>query len=229
MGKVRWMSKGSRRDTPNMRAPSTTTTQASSNVTRVDWTPVFARGRVCIYVVDAEEAARDSSLPSKLTDAVNLGKFVRNVLPKILEAMKTKWKWADIPRTVVHDPASYMVTTQHARLNIKFANALKHGGFRSWVGGDGSDSTEWLVKKWGDVYPHETLISHIRRLLDDDFACNKLCETPQHFKQRMRQVEEHLNSPDFAADDGGGLPALAKSMRDRCRQVLARGGERIPK
>ena len=212
-----------------MRAPSTTTTQAGSNVTRVDWTPVFARGRVSIYVVDADEAERDSSLPSKLTDAVNVAKFVRNVLPKILEAMKRKWKWADIPRTVVHDPASYMVTTQHARLNFQFAKGLQDGGFRSWVGGDGSESTEWLVKKWGDVYPHETLIANIRRLLDEDFVSNSLCETPQHFRARMQQVENHLNSKDFAAADGGGLPALAKSLRDRCQDVINRHGERIPK
>ena len=198
-------------------------------MTRVDWTPVFARGRVCIYVVDSEEAARDSSLPSKLTDSVNLGKFVRNVLPKILEAMKTKWKWADIPRTIVHDPASYMVTTQHARLHIKFAKALKDGGFRSWVGGDGSESTEWLVKKWGDVYPHETLIANIRRLLDEDFCCRSLCETPRHFRERMRKVENHCNSKDFVAADGRGLHALAKSLRDRCQQVIDREGERIPK
>ena len=97
------------------------------------------------------------------------------------------------------------------------------------MGGDGSESTEWLVKKWGDVYPHETLIANIRRLLDEDFCCRSLCETPQHFRERMRKVENHCNSKDFAAADGRGLLALTKSLRDRCQQVIDREGERIPK
>ena len=85
------------------------------------------------------------------------------------------------------------------------------------------------MKKWGDVYPHETLIAHIRRLLDEDFRCNSLCETPEHFRGRMQQVENHLNGKDFAATPGGGLPALAKALRGRCQEVINRGGERIPK
>ena len=160
MGKKRWRSKGAARKSVDMRAPSTTNTQGGHYVTRVDWTPVFARGRVFIYVVDAE---------------------------------------------------------------------ARSAGFRSWVGGEGSDSTEWLVKKWGDVYPHETLISHIRRLLNTDFLCNRLCETPTQFTERMMQVQNHLNSADFAHNKGAGLEALAKELRPRCLDVVNRRGERIPK
>ena len=43
------------------------------------------------------------------------------------------------------------------------------------------------------------------------------------------KVEAHLNSKAFAASEGGGLPGLAKSLRDRCQEVIKRGGERIPK
>lgn len=229
MGKKRWRSKGAARKSVDMRAPSTTNTQGGHYVTRVDWTPVFARGRVFIYVVDAEAAARNDSLPTKLNDATNLAKFVSNVLPNILQEMQMKYKWADVPRVVVHDKASYMVTAAHERLHVKFAAALRSAGFRSWVGGEGSDSTEWLVKKWGDVYPHETLISHIRRLLNTDFLCNRLCETPTQFTERMMQVQNHLNSADFAHNKGAGLEALAKELRPRCLDVVNRRGERIPK
>ena len=93
-------------------------------------------------------------------------------------------------------------------------------------------SVIWDLPKcdfWGDVYPHETLIANIRRLLDEDFCCRSLCETPQHFRERMRKVENHCNSKDFAAADGRGLHALTKSFRDRCQQVIDREGERIPK
>jgi len=144
--------------------------------------------------------------------------------------MKVKYGWSDLPRSVVHDKASYMVTHSHQRLQITFAEALRAGGFRSWVGGDsGHDTTKWLVKKWGDVYPHETLIAHIRRLLDGDFSTNKIFETPAQLTARMKKVEEHLNSDNFAAPGGGGLLALAKELPDRCREVVKRQGERIPK
>ncbi len=107
--------------------------------------------------------ANNPNLPKKLNDSENLGKFVRNVLPGILAEMKATYAWPNIPRVVVHDKASYMVTHHHHRLNVTFASALTDAGFSSWVGGNAAP-TDWLVKKWGDVCPHETVISHIRRL-----------------------------------------------------------------
>ncbi len=94
-------------------------------------------------------------------------------------------------------------------MQINFADALQETGFRSWVG-DSADSAEWLVKKFGDVYLHETVISHIRRLLDGEFVHNKLHESPDHFMHRMQQVENHMNSPAFAACGGEGLMGLAR-------------------
>ena len=74
--------------------------------------------------------------------------------------------------------------------------------------------TDWLVKKLGDLYLHETAISHIRRFLADDFACTNLGETPSHFRGRMDKVENHMNSHAFArAGGGGGLEKLAKEFK----------------
>jgi hypothetical protein len=144
--------------------------------------------------------------------------------------MKSKYDWADLPRTVVHDKASYFVTAKHERLQIDFAEALRAENFRSWAGGeDGAASTKWLVKKLGDLYVHETLIAHIRRLLDNDFATTHLFETPAQFTERMGKVERHLNSKAFAAPRGGGLLALAKETLGRCQELVNRGGERLPK
>ena len=78
-----------------------------------------------IYVVDPAVAENDPSLPKKLTDSSNLGKFVRNVLPGLLEQMKRKYDWSTVPRIVVHDKASYMVSPLHDRLVIEFARALE--------------------------------------------------------------------------------------------------------
>ena len=228
MGKRKWMSKGSRRVGCNPRAPATTATQKGQDVTRVDWTPIFARGKVRIYVVDVEAAQNNESLPKKLADAANLGKFVRSVLPTELERMKAKHGWHDVPHVVVHDKASYMVTSQHERLHVGFAAALQEAGFRSWVG-DSTDSTAWLVKKFGDIYLHETLIAHIRRLLDNDFAANRLFESPSHFRERMQKVEDHLNSDAFASPSGMGLAGLARELRPRCEELIKRKGQRLPK
>ena len=228
MGKRKWMSPGSARSGHNLRAPSTTKTQAGGQATRVDWTPVFARGKLRIYVCDQDLAARDSRYPSKLCDSHNLAKFVRNVLPGLLENMKNKYGWANIPRKVVHDKASYMVTAAHERLHAVFAGALQEAGFTSWAG-DNHSSTKWLVKKWGDVYLHETVIAHIRRLSEEDFACQRLYETPAQFRQRFQKVEDYMNSPAFAAEGGRGLSGLAKDLRSRCARVIKLKGERIPK
>ena len=166
--------------------------------------------------------------PSKLNDAANLAKFVRNILPGILLEMQEEHNWPNVPRTVVHDKASYMVTSAHDRLQQTFAAALTAAGFCSWVGG-ASDSTKWLVKKWGDVYLHETVISHIRRLLDDDFACRRLGETVPQFTQRMHKVADYMNSPAFAATDGRGLQGLAAQLHTRCQWVVRHKGQRYPK
>ena len=58
-----------------MRPPATANTQASYS-TRVDWTPVFTRGKICIFVVDPDTT--DASQPRKFADAENLGKFIRD-------------------------------------------------------------------------------------------------------------------------------------------------------
>ena len=206
-------------------------TQGTSNnyhTNRVDWTPILARGKILIYCIDKDVATTRDDLPEKLTDSKNLAKFIKNVLPGLLEKMKRKYGWSDLPRTLVHDKASYMVPPMHNRLQSDFAQALRQSGFRSWIGTE-AESAKWLVRKFRDVYPHETAIAHIRRFLDNDFCHAPLHETPAHFRQRMQQVENFMNSAAFAAEGGDGLLRLAKSRRERCEEVVRRGGKRLPK
>jgi hypothetical protein len=143
MGKSKWMSKKSARKGPNLRAPATARTQVSHYTLQVHWTPVFARGKVHVFVLDPAKAADDVEYPTKLNNSENLGKFIRNVLPDILEAMKRQHGWSSLPRTLVHDKASYMVSAPAQRLNAVFARAVHDGGFHSWVGGVDSP-TNWL-------------------------------------------------------------------------------------
>ena len=48
-----------------------------------------------------------------------------------------------------------------------------------------SDTMEWMVPKWGDAYLHETVISHIRCLLKEDYRTATLNEPVARFKNRM--------------------------------------------
>ena len=121
-----------------------------------------------------------------------------------------------------------MIPPMHNRLQTDFAEALRQGGFRSWVGTE-VDSAKWLVRKFGNVFPHETAIAHIWRLLDNDFSHTQLHESPAHFRLRMQKMEDFMNSAAFSAEGGRGLLGLAKSLRERCEEVVRRGGERLPK
>ena len=80
----------------------------------------------------------------------------------------------------------------------------------------------------GRCVPHETVISHIRRLLREKFVCLRIGETLPQFKRRMKLVEEYMNSDAFAREpDGRGLLGLAKDLRPRCEEIRARQGERL--
>jgi hypothetical protein len=147
MGKNKWMSKSSSRKGCNLRAPATARHQGGGSVLQVHWTPVFARGKLRIFMCDPALAA-DPQHPQKLNDSENLSKFVKNYLPGVLQEMKDEFGWSTLPRAVVHDKASYMVSTGHNRLHVVFAAGLKSGGFSSWIGNDAANA-QWLVAKWG--------------------------------------------------------------------------------
>ena len=73
----------------------------------------------------------------------------------------------------------------------------------------------------------ESAISHIRRVLENRFPRSTPGEMRARFATRMSKVQEYLNSSDLRAKDGGGLDALAKSLRERCRRVSLLKGERL--
>ena len=226
MGKCKWTSGSSRRKGTNPRAPAYATKQAGPSVLQIHWTPVFARGAIHIHVCNPGE--ENSDLPLKLNDSFQLAKFVRNVLPGVLERMKVAHGWSTLPRVIVHDKASYMVNAASQHLNAIFAGALAESGMRSWVYDIGDDAS-WLAAKLGDLYLHETAISHIRRLLAEKFVCTHLHETVPQFKLRMQAVQDYMNSEAFSPAGGRGLKGLSTELHARCRAVIDRGGERIPK
>ena len=127
----------------------------------------------------------------------------------------------------MHIKASYNVNTSTQQLNQVFGGALSEAGFRSWTGPQGA-STNWLDSHLGDVYLHETAISHIRRLLREKFVCLRVGETFPQFRQRMKKVQDYVNSEEFAREpDGRGLAGLAKDLRARCEQLLGGKRERL--
>ena len=94
--------------------------------------------------------------------------------------------------------------------------------------GTASDSAGWLCARLADVYLQETAISHIRRLPDQDYTCSGTHGAVAQFRVRMGKLADYMNSGDFQAKDGTGLPGLCRSLRARCERVLADGGRRLP-
>ena len=225
MGAMKMMSPKSRFVGANLRAPATAKTQGREEA-KVHWTPVFARGKVHLYVCDANAARQDPRLPARLNNSDDVGKFVRNVLPGILARMKRKYGWSRAPRTVVHDKASYFVTPRSQRLTAHFEEALRRSRLVSWLG-DGDADCSWLAGRLGDVYLHETVIGHIRHGLDHRFPRCTAGETRNQFAIRMAKVEAFLNSDDFPSRAGGGLEALAQALHQRCARVVELEGGRL--
>ena len=225
MGVQKMMSAKSRYKGPNLRAAKTTKSQGRDEE-KVHWTPVFALGKVSIYVCNVDAARRDARLPARLNEGSELGKFIQNVLPGILAEMQDEHGWSRTPRTVVHDKASYFVAPKSQRLASAFAHALRNAKLKSWLG-DGEADCSWLVGRLGDVYPHETVISHIRSGLDHRYPRAMPGETRARFAARMAKVQAYMNSNEFRARDGGGLASLAQALRERCVRVSELKGERL--
>ena len=225
MGVKKMMSPKSKYKGANCRAPKTTHSQGKADV-KVHWTPIFALGKVRVYMCDPQAAARDESLPVRLNESRELGKFVKNVLPEILKEMRDEYGWSRTPRTVVHDKASYMVAPRSQRLAGPFAGALRAAKLKSWLGDEDADCN-WLAGRLGDMYPHETLISHIRHGLSHRFPRSTPGETRARFANRMGRVVDYVNSSEFAARDGGGLLSLAQALRSRCERMADLQGERL--
>ena len=89
------------------------------------------------------------------------------------------------------------------------------------------DEISRFTRRLGDVYPHETLIRHIRGGLDERFPCGHPGETPAQFARRMAKVQAFLNSDAFAAPSGGGLANLARALRLRCQLLVGEAGGRL--
>ena len=213
MGHRRWMSQKSKKKGVNLRAPATAKTQ-KQDCDIVPWTPVFTRGRLKIVVLTEPKA--------KLSNSKAMADFVKDTLPEVLEGMKRKWKWTSIPRVILHDKASYFVNVQQNILNATFAEGLQRGRFKSWA----EDDTKWLAGLLGDLYPHETVVSHVRRLLSKKFLTNSLWETPSQFQARMKKVEDYLNNE---MGEGKSLENLGQELHTRAEKLKQLKGERLPK
>ena len=136
--------------------------------------------------------------------------------------MKREWKWTTIPRVVLHDKASYFVNSKTNKLNDTFDTGLRAGHFTSWVDG----GSQWLAPHCGDLYLHETVISHVRRLLYSKFARKALYETPIQFAARMLKVEHYLN---YEMGEGESLLKLGKELHERSEDLKKLKSERLPK
>ena len=213
MGHKKWMSKKSKRKGVNLRAPAFAKTQ-KNDCDIVPWTPVFTRG--CLKLVVLTDPG------AKLNKSVHVADFVKRRLPAVLDEMKNEFGWSNTPRVLLHDKASYFVTPQTHQMNRTFAAGLRAGKFKSWA----EDGASWLASHLGDFYPHETVISHVRRLLSTKFLKSSLHESPEQFAARMLKVEQYMN---YEMGDGESLQRLGKHLHQRAKKLKDLRGERIPK
>ena len=79
------------------------------------------------------------------------------------------------------------------------------------------------------MYLHETVISHVRRLLATKFMRKALSEKPWEFKARMLKVERYLNYKMGKSGPGQALLELGDTLRERCEALKKLKGERLPK
>ena len=79
------------------------------------------------------------------------------------------------------------------------------------------------------MYLHETVISHVRRLLATKFMRKILNEKPWEFKARMLKVEKYMNYEMGKNGRGQALLELGDSLHQRCEDLKQRQGERLPK
>ena len=149
-------------------------------------------------------------------------------MPGVLASMKKEWKWSNIPRVLLHDKASYFVNSKQHCLNDTFAAGLRAGGFTSWASPDGGDC-KWLGRNLGDLYLHETVISHVRRLLATKFMRKTLNEKPWEFKARMLKVEKYMNYEMGKHGKGQALLELGDALHQRSELLKQLQGERLPK
>ena len=219
MGKMNWRSKKEIKTGKNLAGSRFAKSQVSGALS-AHWTPVFARGKVKIYLCELDQSGVE-----KLTDSESVAKFVREVLPGVLAEMQREFSWSNTPKVLVHDRASYFAGPKV--LQADFALSLRSAGLRSWLGDYGDDVT-WVAARLGDFYPHETLISHIRRLLTHKFVHKGVGETLVQFRRRLDLVEQHFNSGEWS-ESPDALLRLGKSYRDRAEWVKANKGDRIPK
>ena len=212
LGFKKWMSKKTRRKGTNLRAPATAKTQKDA-CDIVPWTPVFTRGCLKLVVLTEKDA--------KLDNNAKIVEFVKHRLPQVLEEMKQEFGWSNPPKVLLHDKASYFVS--HHKLNPTFAAGLRAGRFKSWVEGD---DCKWLARRLGDFYPHESVISHVRRLLATKFGKCSLWEKPEQFKARMLKVEQYMN---YEMSEGKAMEKLGRALLKRADLLKNLEGERLPK
>ena len=120
----------------------------------------------------------------------------------------------------------HLCRTRAQRLAGSFNDALRGAIFKSWPGGRDADCS-WLAGRLGDLYPHETVINHIRRGLSHCFPRCSPSETRNRFESRTKRMGDGINSSELSARDGGGLAALSASLEERCARVSTLKGERL--
>ena len=144
----RWMSKGSKARSRNLRAPPYAGRQAQWGDLRMWWFMVLTRGKIRLHIMGDQHTWRQNG--------EGMSVFVEQ-LPAILTEMLGDA--APKPRVIFSDRGPGLYNTGTGIIVHAYRNALTKHGLRSWAG----DDATWQPPDVPDVLLHETVVGWVRK------------------------------------------------------------------
>ena len=203
----RWMSKGVRKYSRNLRAAPFTNKQRQWGDGKLWWFIVLTRGVVRLHVMDDSFAQTGEGMAA----------FIGH-LPAILDEMLG----ADAlkPRVIMSDRGPGFYQSSRGVIVDAYREALSTHSFRPFAGEDG----KWQPADLADLFMHETVAAWVRRYFrkhpvvkSEDLETNRAAVVAG-----LRACERHINN-------NYDVRGLCSSMPERLDELLQAEGDRLPR
>jgi len=149
------------------------------------------------------------------SDAPEGAAILAKTLPGILN---TRFPNEAKPRVVFTDRGRGFYGIHTKKITAEFKEALEEEGFRAFNGDDASAQPGSM----GDVMPHETAVSWLRKLLEKSLPAAAWEESRENYAVRLRDAASHVNANYEVGD-------LCKCFLDRVDMLIEKKGDRLSK
>lgn len=203
----RWISKSSKVQSKNQRAPPYTGKQCQYGDKRMWWFIVLSRGVVRLVLMgDNNEWTQNGDGMATFVDR----------LPAVLDDMFG----ADTakPRVIFSDRGPGFYQTSQGIITNRYKDALSRHGFRTWAG----DDAKWQPPDVPDVLLHETVAAWVRKYFRaHPWKFGKCQETNvARFRRTLKACEEYINAAYKVRD-------LCYSFPRRIQELIDAEGKRL--